>query len=87
MKIPKQRPTTWGKLRLPAGRQVFPYGVFRAGEGRTIHSPRHQSSGWINVRPSAEDSSNPKTALIQKYGAGEGIRTLDLNLGKVALYR
>ena len=26
------------------------------------------------------------SSFNRKYGAGEGIRTLDLNLGKVALY-
>ena len=36
--------------------------------------------------PDATDVGVQETGMIGKNGAGEGIRTLDPNLGKVVLY-
>ena len=40
----------------------------------------------LSIGDSCNDAPALKTNNIRKFGAGEGIRTLDPNLGKVVLY-
>ena|SRR5487761_809005 len=65
-------PTAVARPLQPASR-CFPHAspVSRTGAGKQKTAPKDRSKRWI---------------FLRKFGAGEGIRTLDPNLGKVVLY-
>ena len=48
-------------------------------------NPPRESTSWALPRPN--ESPNNALAHCHYIRAGEGIRTLDINLGKVALYQ
>jgi hypothetical protein len=51
-----------------------------------MHPPRVDLSGNITTKHEDIPSFSIPISLVERIGAGEGIRTLDPNLGKVVLY-
>src|SRR6185312_4736408 len=78
--------------RKGAGRSLPELGSPKPRQGIRQTPPKCSENGWI---VSAADESNQKRRrsaalksliFLEIFGAGEGIRTLDPNLGKVVLY-
>ena len=58
----------------------------RASQGAGEGMPKNDAHQVSLVPPSPQGSTEPGIGDLRKIGAGEGIRTLDPDLGKVVLY-
>ena len=73
----------------PCGQRILsPVRLPVSPSGQAVDSVRQSAADWNRrAQVATPDTKKPRVCRAFRTGAGKGARTLDLNLGKVALYQ